>query len=117
MNFPKVVYKKLMNEPVGLEDLEEFEPEIYISMKNTLKLEEGFEDMGLTFSITYDNFGAEQVEDLIENGREIAVTKENKGEFVDLYVDWYLNQSVEAQFGPFRTGFYKVMSEESMKVI
>jgi len=105
-----------MNEDVELKDLEEFEPELYMTMKNTLNIEEGFENMDLTFSVSYDKFGAETIDDLKENGRNIPVTKDNKKEFVDLYVDWYLNRSVEHQFGPFKDGFYKVMSKESMNV-
>lgn len=58
----------------------------------------------------------EETIDLVPDGRNLAVTNENKGEFVDRYVDWYLNRSIEQQFGPFYTGFYKVISKESIRV-
>lgn len=72
--------------------------------------------MGLTFSISYDNFGMEEVVDLKPNGRTIEVTEDSKQEFVNLYVEWYLNKSIKEQFEPFYDGFYKVLSKESIKV-
>lgn len=72
--------------------------------------------MALTFSTSYDNFGYEQVVEFVECGQTVAVTDQNKQEFVRLYADWFLNVSVEAQFRPFYKGFYKVISTESIKV-
>ncbi len=36
-------------------------------------------------------------------------------EFVDLYADWLLNRSVEAQFSAFRDGFYKVVNRSLLR--
>lgn len=84
-------------------------------MKNILNTDKA-EEMGLTFSTSYDNFGYEQAVEFVECGQTVAVTDENKQEFVRLYVDWFLNTSIESQFRPFYKGFYKVMSVESIKV-
>ena len=73
--------------------------------------------MELTFSVTFDNYGMEETVDLVLNGRNLPVTNQNKQEFVDAYVDWFLNRSVEKQFTPFYTGFYKVISKESIRVV
>lgn len=72
--------------------------------------------MDLTFSTSYDNFGYEQIVELVPGGQVIPVTNENKGEFVEKYIDWYVNSSVEAQFRPFYKGFYKVISTDSINV-
>ena len=73
--------------------------------------------MDLTFSASVDNYGMELVVDLIPDGRNIKVTTQNKQEFVDSYVNWYLTDSVKSQFDPFSKGFYKVVSIESIRVI
>lgn len=73
--------------------------------------------MDLTFSVTYDNFGMEETADLVANGRNTPVTNQNNEEFVDAYVDWFLNKSIEQQFTPFYKGFYKVISKESIRVV
>jgi len=59
-----------------------------------------------TFQIEYESaFGEILKYDLVENGDKIAVTNQNRAEFVDLYVDWLINKSVENQFGYFKKGF------------
>ena len=41
-----------------------------------------------------DRFDGEHKYDLIENGENISVNKENVGLYVEKYVDWYLNISI-----------------------
>ena len=46
--------------------------------------------------------------DLKNNGKDVAVTNDNRKEFVVLYVDYLLNKSIERQFSAFHRGFQKV---------
>lgn len=85
-------------------------------MRNILNSEE-VEKMDLTFSTSYDNFGMEKTVELKAGGVSIPVTQDTRREFVDLYLDWYFRESVENQFRPFFKGFYKVISQESIKVV
>ena len=48
--------------------------------------------------VMIDNFGHTTYVDLKEGGSEIPVTKENRQEYVDLYVSYYLNHSIAKQF-------------------
>ena len=117
LKFPKVVYKKLLDVDIYLEDIEEFEPENYATLRNILSMEESIiESMELNFSIDYDYFGAVRTHELKPNGTNILVTKKNRKEFVKLYVDWICNVSIEKQFTPFYRGFYKVISKQSIEV-
>lgn len=72
--------------------------------------------MYLTFSTCYDYFGMEKLVEFKEGGSQISVTNENKDEFIQLYVDWLLNKSINPQFAPFYKGFYKVISHDSIRV-
>ena len=98
-----------------MQDIEEFDPQLYTTLRNIQK-SDNVDVMDLTFSVTFDNFGMEEVRDLIENGRNIPVTQENKLHFTESYADWFLNKSIQEQFLPFYEGFYKVMSKETIKV-
>lgn len=49
-------------------------------------------------------------------GDKVPVTKENREEYVKLYVDWLINESVETQFRAFYKGFQKVVKDSSIKV-
>jgi len=69
LKFPQVVYKKLLGEKPILEDLKEFEPELFASLNNMKKMpKEQVKDMALTFIVTYDNFGAKVDHPLKEGG-------------------------------------------------
>lgn len=48
LNFPIVFYKKLLDEEINLQDLQQIEPELYISLTNIQK-EKNIEKLGLTF--------------------------------------------------------------------
>jgi len=62
-----------------------------------------------TFRISYkDVFGVVYHHDLKVGGSEIAVTRANRQEFVDLYADFLLNESIGRQFAAFRRGFTMV---------
>lgn len=64
----------------------------------------------LCFAVNSVVFDQIQVHALKENGENISVTHENKSEYVDLYVDFLLNKSVENQFKAFNQGFQKVIN-------
>lgn len=71
-----------------------------------------------SFEISYkDVFGNVVAHELKENGRHIMVTQDNKREFVDLYADFLLNQSIEKQFRAFRKGFQMVMAESPLNML
>jgi HECT-domain (ubiquitin-transferase) len=116
LKFPRIVYKKLLGESAALQDLQEFEPDLFNTLRNIKNMETGFEDLDMTMSISYDNFGAEEIFELVPGGQSIALTRENRDEFVQSYLNWYFNLSIEKQYNPFHTGFYKVVSKESIRV-
>lgn len=108
--FPLALYKKLLKEKVDINDLKDMSPIMAKSMISLLEyddddLEEVFD---LTFEITREVFGEMKSVQLKADGDKIRVTKENRKEFVDLYVDYILNKSIEQQFDSFYTGFMKV---------
>lgn len=94
----------------------EFDPDLFSTLKNIQNSTE-VEKMELTFSTSYDNFGFEQVVDLIPNGVVIPVTSASRHEFIQAYLDWYLGTSVEQQFGPFYNGFFKVVTQDSIRLL
>jgi len=75
-------YKLLLGRPVVLEDLKSFDEAIYNSLKKTIQCD-NVNDWELTFTIADTDEKGERIDvPLKENGAEIFVTNENKGEFV-----------------------------------
>ncbi|EDV39502.1 uncharacterized protein Dana_GF24453, isoform A [Drosophila ananassae] len=110
--FPLALFKKLLAKPVDLSDLRQLSPAEANSMQSILDYEgEDFKDVfDLTFEISRDVFGESETKCLKPNGNEIAVTLENREEFVNLYVDFVFNKSVDVHYNAFHKGFMKVCS-------
>ncbi|XP_068612902.1 probable E3 ubiquitin-protein ligase HERC6 [Brachionichthys hirsutus] len=106
MPLPLVLFKKLLGLKPSLDDMKEFEPVLAECWKSMLEdySPEDVESLELTFTATW---AGETVElDPAEKGK--AVTASNKKEFVDAFVDFAFNKSVEAVFEEFKRGFFKV---------
>jgi len=109
IHLPLAFYKKLLGRRVNLDDFEQYDPQVGKSLRSILNYDkEDFEEaMCLNFTVNYESFGEKLTEDLIENGSEINVTLENKEDYIDRYIDFLMNQSVEKYFKSFKHGFDK----------
>ena len=71
----------------------------------------------MTFSISFsDIFGGVHSKDLKPDGASVLVTSDNRQEFVDLYVNFIFNESVEMQFSAFCKGFMKVCAGQALSL-
>ncbi|XP_036101739.1 E3 ubiquitin-protein ligase Itchy homolog isoform X4 [Molossus molossus] len=75
-------YKRILNKPVGLKDLESIDPEFYNSL--IWVKENNIEECGLEmyFSVDKEILGEIKSHDLKPNGGNILVTEENKEEYI-----------------------------------
>lgn len=120
VNFPMVVYRKLMGGHGSFYDLKDWNPTLYRSLKSILDYQESdMEEVFMqTFKISYKNVFDEVVDhELKPGGGDIAVGQHNKQEFVDLYSDFLLNTSIERQFKAFKKGFDMVTDESPLKLL
>ena len=117
--FPHVVYKKLMGEPVGLNDLRVAFPDLARSLQALLDHEPAAdveETFGLVMQVSYDEFGVEKTHDLQPNGGETSVTAANRDEYVRLYCAYLLDTSIASQFGSFHRGFLSVCGGDCLQL-
>ncbi|CAK71253.1 unnamed protein product (macronuclear) [Paramecium tetraurelia] len=118
LQFPEVIFKKLMNEPTCLEDLKELDLEVYKGLNALAQYEQdNIEDVfALNFTIT------ETIRDdiinveLLPNGTEIMVTQQNKHEYIRLCTNYYLNLQIETTFNSFKQGFWRVVEGNGIKL-
>ena len=86
-----------------------------MGLKNLLIYEEDVaSELNWNFTIQIKNLDSYETRKLLPNRESIPVTQENKKEFVDLYVDFVLNKSIEPLWDAFKRGFYKVCGGEIM---
>jgi E3 ubiquitin-protein ligase HECTD2 len=118
VQFPLACYKKLLGTPVGLEDLKALHPALGRGLQQLLDYDA--DDVETLFCrdfvAEYEAWGEKVRVPLIPNGDKIPVTKENKREFVDRYVSWLLNESIEKQFEAFKDGFYHVCGGNALSL-
>ncbi len=113
VNFPLVVYKKLIGKKkTSLADLANVSPELHRGMQTLINFPgDDVESVyARNFQVEVDNFGEKKYVDLKPGGGEIPLTNANRFEFVELYVDYFLNKSVEKQFAAFKRGFDLVVN-------
>ena len=102
-HFSRAVYKRILSKPVSIKDMETLDLDYYKSL--LWMLENDITDIITeTFSIETDQFGAIEIVDLIENGRNVPVTEENKQEYIQLVVEYRLTGSVKEQLEAFLKG-------------
>ena len=119
VKFPLVVYKKLLGIKPTLDDMKECDPELFntFTFLKNCKDENLEESLDTDFTVVDDKFGEKLVIPLKPNGENIMVNINNKDEYVDLYLDWYFNKSIDEVFNSFEKGFYKVFSRDLSKIL
>ncbi|GAA6006127.1 hypothetical protein JCM11491_002040 [Sporobolomyces phaffii] len=113
--FSRSVYKHMLGKPIDHKDLESVDPTYYSSLKWMLENDiDGV--IELTFSVEREEFGVVETVDLIPNGRNIAVTNENKGEYVRLIADQRLSIEIKDQMDALLKGLYEIVPKDLMQV-
>ena len=119
VKFPLTVYKKLLGIKPTLEDMKECDPELYNNFTFLINSKDKNlkEELDTNFVVVDDKFGEKLDIPLKPNGENIMVDSENKDEYVELYLDWYFNISIQENFKSFEKGFYKVFKSDLCKIL
>jgi len=110
----EVVYKKLLGIPVGLEDMKDFAPAMYNSFQRLLAEKGDVSSWDLSFEVEMEHYDTNQVVELKTGGANITVTNENSEEYVRLYTNLLLNDSIITQYGAFERGFKMICDTEAL---
>ena len=119
IKFPLVIYKKLLDIKPELIDMKECDPELYNNLNylKTTKEQNLKELLYINFTATNDKFGEKVVIPLKENGENIFIDNTNKDEYVELFLDWYFNKSIEDFFSYFKKGFFRVCDKQLAPIL
>lgn len=107
-------YKQLLNKPITLSDIEGVDPELHRSL--TWMLENNISNViESTFSVENNSFGILKVHELKPNGQQVAVTEDNKREYVKLYVNYRFMRGIEQQFLALQKGFCELIPNQLLR--
>lgn len=113
-------YKILLDQKLDMDDLKEWQPDVWQSFQYILNYKDDapLEDiLARTFTIDYEIFGEKVTENLKKDGDKIYVTKENRREFIDLYIEHLFLIQCEKQLDSFKRGFYKLFDQPMLKLL
>jgi E3 ubiquitin-protein ligase HUWE1 len=115
-HFTRSFYKHILGQPVNYHDLEAIEPDYYKSLKQILEYPLDLLGVELTFSAESHDFGQHTTVDLIENGRNIAVTDETKSDYVQLIAHHRMTAAIRKQIDAFLEGFHELLPAELISI-
>ena len=102
--FTRSFYKHILRQPVLVEDIEAIDPEYYTALKWMLDNDiTGVLDH--TFVAEEEYFGARNTVELKPGGASVAVTEENKREYVQLITAHRMTGAIKQQTDAFTRGF------------
>lgn len=119
--FPLVLYKKILEEPLKLDDLMYLDPLLTKNLKEILnptfdkeEFDAIFGDMN--FAITLQTFGCPVEYELCPDGKSRKLTYDNRNEYVQLYWQYILETSIKNQYRSFENGFMKVLDTHILEI-
>ncbi|CDZ97187.1 E3 ubiquitin protein ligase [Phaffia rhodozyma] len=117
IRLPVAAFKRLLDEPVTLTDLEEWQPSLVKGLRVLLEFEGDVEEVFCrTFVGEYEAFGEIIPVPLIPNGENTPVTSENREEYVERLVEFMLVTSVSRQFRAFQKGWLSVCEGNALSL-
>lgn len=82
INFTKSFLKHILGYTLYVEDLEDIDPATTKSLLWILANDVGDGDLGIDFTHSYEMLGKKHTIELVENGKDVLVTEENKKDYV-----------------------------------
>ncbi|KAI7868452.1 hypothetical protein BDF14DRAFT_1982473 [Spinellus fusiger] len=117
IHFPRALYKKLMNVDVDLEDLKQLDPSLGKGLERLLSFDGVVEsEYERYFQVDIRSCGNVHTYDLKPSGSSILLTRDNREEFVKLYIKFVLETSIEKSFSAFVQGFRLVCQDSAIKI-
>ncbi|KDR68272.1 hypothetical protein GALMADRAFT_78808 [Galerina marginata CBS 339.88] len=100
-----------------LDDLFLLDPDLYRRLLSLKHSTENIEDLSLNFTIATEvEFGVTQRVDLIPNGRNIAVSTENRLRYIKLVTGYHLNARIKQQNEAFLEGLSQFIQPKWLKM-
>lgn len=109
------VLKLLLGASISLQDLEFVDRDVFKSL--TWMMDNSVDALGLDFSVLQRRLSGDVVTiDLKENGRHVNVTDANKHEYIDLRLQYILQDSFAEQLEHLKIGLLEIVPQKLMEL-
>ncbi|GAA5890864.1 hypothetical protein JCM8208_003077 [Rhodotorula glutinis] len=115
VHFSTAIYKTCLGRTIGLEDMAVIDQQMHASL--TWMSENDITDvLELDFTAQHDSFGTLETTELVPGGADIAVTEDNKHEYIQLLCQHRLKGRVEQQLEAFKLGLGEIVPLKELQV-
>lgn len=112
--FTRALYKILVGQPLTIQDMQDYDEELYRSL---LWLRDNdAAELDSNFTYTFDYFGQMKVKELIPNGTNIKVTNENKHIFINKMCKAVLQEEIRPQIEALQKGLYEIIPKNLLSI-
>uniref|UniRef100_A0A1I8ESF3 HECT-type E3 ubiquitin transferase n=1 Tax=Wuchereria bancrofti TaxID=6293 RepID=A0A1I8ESF3_WUCBA len=102
---------------LDLELVKSYDPLLHKNLKFLKRCStEEIENLDLDFSVMTDNFGVTEKVELKKDGSCIKVTADNRMEYIQLYVNYYLSKRLSPMIAALRSGLRNVIDPEWLRM-
>ncbi|KAE9406832.1 HECT-domain-containing protein [Gymnopus androsaceus JB14] len=116
----KAMYEGILVDWLGrqsfLDDLASLDPDVYKGLVFLKHHTGNFEDLSLNFTVEIEEFGTTRTIDLIRNGSNIAVTKENRLQYIYLVCHFKLSKQIKSQSEAFFEGLSEMIEPKWIRM-
>ncbi|GLB43810.1 putative HECT-domain-containing protein [Lyophyllum shimeji] len=99
-----------------LDDLASLDPDLYSGLIFLKHYTGNPEDLALNFTIAIDEFGQTKTVDLIPNGSNITVTRENRLQYIQLVAHYRLTKQIKLQSEAFFEGLSEMIDPKWIRM-
>ncbi|KAA6360701.1 MAG: putative E3 ubiquitin-protein ligase Itchy [Streblomastix strix] len=110
IHFDRLIYKRLLNQPFMVSDLEPVDADMYRSL--VYIKENDPSDLSLYFTVTVSQLDVVKEIELKPGGKNIGVTNENKKEYIQLMIQHKLTFNILQQMKAMQKGFNDIIPEK-----
>jgi len=114
--FTRSFYKHILGIPVNNQDMQSIDPEYYKNFTQILNYD--LETLGLemNFETDVEYFGRKDTYELKPGGKNIAVTEDNKREYVSLMCKYKMTSAIKDQIRNFLLGFHDLVPAQLISI-
>ncbi|KAH8832744.1 HECT-domain-containing protein [Flagelloscypha sp. PMI_526] len=99
-----------------LDDLASLDPELYNGLVFLKHYDGDMEDLSLNFTVTVEELGVTKTVDLIRNGSNTPVTKENRLQYIHLVSHYKLTKQIKRQTDAFFDGLSEIIDPKWLRM-
>ena len=112
--FTRALYKSLVGKQLTIQDLQDYDQELYNSL--LWMRDNDVTDLDCNFTYTADYFGKLEIKELMPNGVNVKLTNENKETFIVKMCKALLHDAIQEQIEALQRGLYELIPKSIISI-